>query len=334
MASAWLSTVRAQTTAVETLRHALASGRVHHAYLFEGPEGVGKERAAFGLTQSLVCERRPEGSADACGTCKACVRAVPKPGENVPLHPDVVVLERGLYEPSAIGRRTPETQDISIDQVRTLVLTRAAFAPHEGRAKVFVVRRAEELSNSAANALLKTLEEPGARTHFVLLTSAPDVLLPTIRSRTQRVRFGSLPDDTIATLLEERGVDASQARATARLAAGSMATALVLGDPEASALREQFVERALQAIEARDASLAYEVAEESKKVTKDTLVRQLQALGAAIGARGRAGALEGTADALTLSTRYSLSLAAIQQIDANASVQLTVESMLLRMRVA
>src|SRR5579862_6183704 len=119
-----LSTVRAQPTAVETLRRAVASGRGHHAYLFDGGAGGGEERAAFGLAQALVCERRREGEADACGECSASGRAVPRAGEARPVHPDVVVLERGLYDPAAIGKKSPETQDISIDQVRTLVLAR------------------------------------------------------------------------------------------------------------------------------------------------------------------------------------------------------------------
>ncbi|MCL2448321.1 MAG: hypothetical protein FWD17_05190, partial [Polyangiaceae bacterium] len=102
-----LSTVRGQPAAVQTLRRALASGRVHHAYLFDGPEGVGKERAAFGLAQALVCEQRQAGTPDACGACSSCARAVPRSGESgrkageraeLPLHPDVVVLERGLYD--------------------------------------------------------------------------------------------------------------------------------------------------------------------------------------------------------------------------------------------
>ncbi|HEY8042555.1 MAG TPA: DNA polymerase III subunit [Polyangiaceae bacterium] len=331
---ALLSTVQAQPTAMATLRRALATGRVHHAYLFDGPDGVGKERAAFGLAQALVCERRAEGSADACGECRACARAVPRAGETRPLHPDVVVLERGLYEPTSIGRRTPETQDISIDQVRTLVLARAAFPPHEGRAKVFIVRRAEELSTSAANALLKTLEEPGARTHFVLLSSVADALLSTIRSRTQRVRFGALPEAVVVELLvgAEHGVERAQAEATARLSGGSMATALSLSDPDATARREEFVARALEALETPDLSGALELAEDGKKGDKAALVVQIEALAAALGAQARdaAGAADRRSD--TAAARHALALAALRQIDANASTQLTVEAMLMKMR--
>lgn len=330
--SGLLSTVRAQPTAVETLRRALATGRVHHAYLFDGPEGVGKERTAFGLAQALVCERRPEGSADACGACRACARAVPRPGERRPLHPDVVALERGLYDPAAIGRRTPEAQDISIDQVRTLVLARASFPPHEGRAKVFVVRRAEDLSQAAANALLKTLEEPGARTHFVLLSSTADALLPTIRSRTQRVRFGALPDAVVTDLLVEHGLDGARATEIAPLAGGSMASALALADPEASARRQEFVARAMAAFEARDLGPALEIAEEAKKGDKAGLAAQLEALAAAFGARARAAASAPDRRPDVAAARHALALAALRQLDANASVQLTVEAMLMRMR--
>ena len=134
-----LSSVRAQETALKTLDFALESDRVHHAYLFVGPDGVGKELAAFGLAQALVCERRGDAPTmglfaaeakrvRACGECSACQRAIPRQDLRRPMHPDVVVIERGLYAPQSIGKRTPETQEISIDQVRTLVLARSAFA--------------------------------------------------------------------------------------------------------------------------------------------------------------------------------------------------------------
>jgi DNA polymerase-3 subunit delta' len=329
-----LSTVRGQTTAVETLRRALATGRVHHAYLFEGPAGVGKERAAFGLAQALVCETRPEGTADACGHCRACIRSVPHPGEGRPTHPDVVVIERGLYDPAALGRRTPETQDISIDQIRALVLARAAFPPTEGKAKVFIVRRAEELSLAAANALLKTLEEPGARTHFVLLSALGDALLPTIRSRVQRVRFGPLAESLVVDLLVEQGIDQARAVGLAQLSGGSMAAALAFADPEATAQREELAARALEALHAADLGPALEIAEEAKKLGKDALASVLEAFASALAtvarraARGEASArsAEGAA------TRYAQVLAALRQLEANASAQLTVEAMLIRMR--
>jgi DNA polymerase-3 subunit delta' len=330
-----LSSVLAQETSIATLRRALAGDRVHHAYLFGGPDGVGKELAAFGLAQALVCEQRgvtlPKD--EACGACGACVRALPRADTRRAVHPDVVVLERGLYEPGAIGRRTQESQEISIDQVRTLVLARAAFSPHEGRAKVFVIRRAEELSTSAANALLKTLEEPNARTHFVLLSGQPDSLLSTIRSRTQRVRFAALPDAIVTKLLVARGVDAFRAQEIARLAGGSMAAALGHADEDESTAREQFVKRALDAIVAPTLGPALELAEDAKK-EKGQLAARLTALATALAVQGCASASGAGREADAASARFQLALAAVTQLEGNASAQLVVESLLLKMRGA
>ena len=327
-----LSTVRAQSTAVDTLRRALAADRVHHAYLFDGPDGVGKERAALrpGAGARVRAARAGIGGR---------VRDVPRvrsrgaaPGGGRPLHPDVVVLERGLYDPATIGRRSPETQDLSIDQVRTLVLARAAFPPLEGRAKVFIVRRAEELNQQAANALLKTLEEPGPRTHFVLLSAMADSLLPTIRSRTQRVRFGPLPDDVVAELLAAQGApNACGHRGPGGRQHGERPPAERSGGERA---REEFVSRAMAALAARDLGAALELAEEAKKVGKEGAIAQLEALAAALGAQARAAASseDGTAD--VAAARHALALAAVQQLDANASVQLALEAMLIKMRSA
>jgi DNA polymerase-3 subunit delta' len=327
-----LSSLLAQDTARATLQRALEHERVHHAYLFDGPAGVGKERAALGLAQALLCERRPRRGAEACGACSSCGRVALRPGDRRPVHPDVIVVERGLYPPDQIGRRTPETQDISIDQVRTLILARAAFPPHEGRARVIVVRRAEELSTSAANALLKTLEEPGDRTHFVLLTSRAESLLPTIRSRTQRVRFGRLPDAVVHRLLLATGVREPEATAVAKLAHGSMAEAAVLADPEATAARDAFVDRALDSIERGGLGRLLELAEDAKK-QKDGLELHLAALAERLAEQARTAA--GTRHSSTASTsanRHRLALEALAQLGGNASAQLVVESMLIRMR--
>jgi DNA polymerase III subunit delta' len=348
MSEPLLSQLRAQDTARRTLERALESGRIHHAYLFTGPDGVGKELAAFGLAQALVCERRgagdpgglfgggaapPPAVSAACGACSACLRAVPKEGERTPVHPDVVVLERALYAPQAIGRRTPETQDISIDQVRTLVLSRAAYAPHEGRAKVFVVRRADELSVSAANALLKTLEEPGASTHFVLLTSEPEALLPTILSRALKVRFAPLPDDVVAELLVLRGVAEERAREVARLSGGSVEAGELLADPEESAARDAFVSRALEAASASVVEPLLSVAEDAKK-EKDRLRGRIVALASALADRASQAARAGRGEAEVLAQRGRIALAALEHLDGNGAPQLVVEGMLSRMRSA
>ena len=327
---ALLASLKSQSAPLETLQRALKSGRVHHAYLFEGEDGVGKELAAFGLAQALECERRAEGSWQACGTCSACERVLPKNG--VSRHPDVVVLERALYEPAQIGRKNPETAELSIDQVRTLVLARAAFPPHEGRAKVFIVRRAEELSISAANALLKTLEEPGARTHFVLVTTQPDALLPTILSRTLRVHFGSLSDRTIAEILSAHGVEGDVAK-IASLAEGSASRALALANPEDLAERDAFVARATKAVDSPDAMLGLELAEDAKK-EKDVLAPRLADLARhyADEAKARAGAND--ARAFRAAARSRLALTAVGELEQNGAAQLVVESMILKMRSA
>jgi DNA polymerase III subunit delta' len=328
-----LSTVLAQDTARETLRRAVAAGRVHHAYLFDGHDGVGKELAALGLAQALLCERRKDGASDACTECSACVRVAAVAAGGPSTHPDLILLERGLYPPDQIGRRTPETQDLSIDQVRTLVLARASFGPHEGRAKVFVLRRAEELSVSATNALLKTLEEPGKGTHFVLLSAHADGLLPTIRSRTQRVRFAPLPEDVVLRLLGSKDLPEGQARAIAKLSRGSMAVAAALADPEESEAREAFVTSALAALSAKDLGPALALAEEAKK-TKEGLDIRILALAARLAERAIVSAREGSPGAETDASRYTLALDAVTQLDGNAGAQFVVESMLARMRGA
>jgi DNA polymerase-3 subunit delta' len=339
-----LSQLRAQDTALRTIDWALESNRVHHAYLFVGPNGVGKELAAFGLAQALVCEKRDEPASASlfgdvgakrirgCGACSPCLRAVPRDDTRRPIHPDVVVLERGLYAPQTLGRRTVETQDISIDQIRTLVLARAAFAPHEGRAKVFVMRRAEELSVSAANSLLKTLEEPGARTHFVLLTSQPEALLPTILSRTQRVRFAPLPDEVVVELLIAAGIEAERARAVARLAGGSVEAGLSLADPEESDARDAFVERAFAASSTSQGIEAVLAVAEAAKKEKDRLPAYLAALAAAFAARAAEAARTGSPEAEAIATRGRFALGALEHLAANGSAQLVVEAMLTRMR--
>jgi hypothetical protein len=187
--SAWQG-LQDQERAVSQLRRSIERGRVPHAYLFSGPPGAPLVDAAIVIATALSCQRFPGEGCDAepaatpgatDSMCDACAKIA------AGIHPDVVTLVR---EGAA--------QIVPIESVRSQVIARVGFPPHEGALRVFIVEEATALAPPAANALLKTLEEPPSRTLFVLCTTAPDQLLPTIRSRCQRVRFAAgtaLPAD-------------------------------------------------------------------------------------------------------------------------------------------
>jgi DNA polymerase III subunit delta' len=317
------SNVQGQTAAIATLERALASGRVHHAYRFEGPPGVGKELAAFALAQALVCER---GSG--CGACSACHRAVTLSGDEprVPLHPDVVLLGRGLYR-GLLGSNSSEATGISVEQVRRIVLSRAGFPPHEGRALVFIVRDADEITPQAANALLKTLEEPHDRTHFVLLTSRPSRLIDTIRSRTLPVRFAPLSDRVVRALLEARGLDGS----VAPLAQGSASLALELADPDEKRERDAFADAAFAALVASDLAPALKLAEGQKK-GRDALKAQLAFFAQALAADAQSAVAGDPTRALTRAVQHRGVLEAIVDVERNVQPALALEAMFVRLR--
>ena len=233
--------VLGQQHAIETLQRGLGRGRLHHALLFYGPDGVGKELTALALACAIVCTAAP---GQGCGSCSACHRALSgeSEGSGVPLHPDVVIVERGLYPKEVLGRTTDEKTDISVDQIRRVVLERIALTPHEAPQRIVIIRRAEEMNDAAANALLKTLEEPPSHTRFVLVSSRPGELLPTIRSRTQPLRFAALSDAIVEQILRGRGVDAARAHEVAPFAGGSVEVALALSDPDAARERAAAVD--------------------------------------------------------------------------------------------
>jgi DNA polymerase-3 subunit delta' len=326
------SQIQGQDAALSTLRAALARGRVHHAYRFEGPDGTGKEMAAFALAQALVCIG---GDPYGCGKCDACKRAVTfsedKP--HAPVHPDVAIVEKGFYPPETIGRSRQEVTEISVDQIRTIVLAHAAYPPHEGRARVFIVRRAEEMSVSAANALLKTLEEPRQGTHFILLTARPDRLLNTIRSRTLPVRFGPLPDAIVRGILAARGVPEGRQEMAVELAAGSASLALELADEERSAARDAFVSGVMGAVEARDLGPAVALSEGGEK-DKAALKEDLRALAAVLARKARHEVDRAPKAAVVAAKRYDAVAKAVVSLERNASPQLTMIALIQEMRAA
>ncbi|MGB8020445.1 MAG: DNA polymerase III subunit gamma and tau [Candidatus Nanopelagicales bacterium] len=197
------------------LARALESGRIHHAYLFSGPRGCGKTSTARILARSLNCEQGP--TAEPCGTCRSCAELAP----NGPGSMDVIELDAATHR--------------GIDDAKEL-REKAIYAPAASRFKVYIVDEAHQLTNEAANALLKVVEEPPPHLRFIFATTEPDKIIPTIRSRTFHYGFRLVPArilcDHLAAVCRAEGVAAEPPAlaVVARAGAGSVRDSLsVLG---------------------------------------------------------------------------------------------------------
>lgn len=181
----------------EILRRALANGKIAHAYLFSGPDGIGKRLMAMALARAIVClEQR------GCGHCRACRKI---DHQN---HPDLHILE-------------PDGNSIKIEQVRILQRD-LNLKPLEAPRKICMIEQADAMTVGAANALLKTLEEPRGDTLIILLSAQPNRLLETIRSRCQPLPFTRHPNSRIQAELEKQlGIESTESHILAALSEGS-----------------------------------------------------------------------------------------------------------------
>ena len=171
--------VAGQKAVVGTLRNALTSGKIAHAYLFAGPRGTGKTSMARLFAKALDCE---EGVGHQCNKCENCI-AISEGS-----HPDVIEIDAASNN--------------GVDQVRDLI-DKIKYAPIKGRYKVYIIDEVHMMSAGAFNALLKTLEEPPENVVFILCTTEPHKVLPTIVSRCQRFDFAKLTDEEIESKLIE-----------------------------------------------------------------------------------------------------------------------------------
>jgi DNA polymerase-3 subunit delta' len=250
-----LASVKFQRSAQARLQAALRSRRATHAYVFHGPEGVGKEMLARGFARVLLCASPQERSAvphsseaelcgrngtytDACGRCDDCALAA------ADAHPDFHLIYRELirYHPNAQVRKR-KALELGVDVVREFLTGTAGNRPVRGRAKVYVVREAERMNIPAQNALLKTLEEPPPDTYVILVTSSADRLLSTTRSRCQLVPFGPLPTEFIRERLMEAdpGLSREQAHFLAAVSEGRLGPALAASGDGLHHLKQHLV---------------------------------------------------------------------------------------------
>lgn len=267
-----------QEAAVTALGEALGSDSPGHAWLFVGPEGVGRRLAASAFAAALNCASGGMG----CGACSSCAKVLRW------THADVHLI-------------APEGQQILVDQIRGSatdrgVIPEAYRSAIEGATKVFVIEDAAQMNLHAANALLKVLEEPPAGVAFILVTADPDALPETVVSRCRRVDFVPLGPTAIRrVLIEQHGLDAERAAWAARVG-GNLARALRLSfDPAAAARRSAHLDLPLR-LAAGDLAEAIRAAEEIRGEAEDAAAalrtdheRELQELEELIGAgRGTA----------------------------------------------
>jgi DNA polymerase-3 subunit delta' len=224
--------VRGHAAQVEMFRRSIRRGRLSHAYLFVGDEGIGKRTFAHALSQCLLCQTLADDVVDACGTCPSCLRF------QAGTHPDfhTVGIPEGKSELPieliAGSRDKRGREGLCFD---------LSMRPTNGSRRIAVIDDADHMNAASANALLKTLEEPPPYAILILIAASPDSLLPTIRSRCQQVRFDPLSIDDVASLLVAQGTveDPAEAATVARLSGGSLFTAAQLIDPALRKLREE-----------------------------------------------------------------------------------------------
>jgi DNA polymerase III subunit delta' len=320
-----------QDRATALLLRAVEADRLPHALLFDGPEGVGKRSAALGLALALCCPVAPKMG---CGTCDVCRRILTGG------HPDVRVL-------------APETTQFVVEQAKQVVEA-ASTRPHEAPARVLVIDQADCLNANAANCLLKTLEEPMAGNYIVLVTAAPARLLPTLRSRSQRIRFVGLPPAALVDLAVARGADRARAETAAAMAGGSVGRLLQLLESEQESELWTVASTFRQAAAAKDIGAIFDAAAAfSDKEERQELVEALSllarfyrdALALSVGAqdlillRNRSAELAGPAQACQhrrslrpLRRAVNAVLDAVAGLAANANTVTALEKMMMDIR--
>jgi DNA polymerase-3 subunit delta' len=219
---------------VERFRRTLAAGRLASTYLFVGPPGIGKKRFAIELARSLLCTESPEAALEPCGRCESCrlFAAGNHPDfEIVGLPPDKSTLPIALF----IGDDDHRNKEGMCHNI--------SLKPFFGRRKIAIVDDADHFGIPSANCLLKTLEEPPPSALLILIGTSPSRQLPTIRSRSQLVRFAPLEPDDVARILVETGsiTDPQQAATAAAASEGSVERALQLADPALDEFRRLLV---------------------------------------------------------------------------------------------
>jgi DNA polymerase-3 subunit delta' len=200
--------------------------KLAHAYIFSGPDGIGKFTTAKQWSKMLLCKESVQSQRsngvffDSCGECESC--RVFDGGA----HPDLNSVHKELVQYTKKGKNKTTPLDLPIDVIREFLIDKVADRPTMSKRSVFVVNEAEKLNIASQNALLKVLEEPPKHCFIILICSRTERLLPTTLSRCQVIRFGPIDQERIVSHLTELGVAKKEATYWARFGEGSLGLAL------------------------------------------------------------------------------------------------------------
>lgn len=251
-----------QGAVYDGLIRTLESGSFVHAYLISGLAGMGKRTLAGLMAQYLLCERENKP----CGECPSCVRV------RESTHPDVLTVQPGVPVSPLVdaGRKT-----IPVEDIREVIAITGRHT-YEGGRRIVMIRQADKMTTAAQNALLKTLEEPVEGTIFLLMTDAPETLLPTIVSRCRALKLHPWPDEVVLTTLRRRGVPEERAREALHVCGGSIGRAIDVAADEAYWQRRQEVMRDFFAIPDRSEILRVSSAWRERKDASDELLNDVE----------------------------------------------------------
>jgi len=236
------------------IKRAFDSQRFAHAYIVYGPDGVGKSVFALYMASLVLCKAEGASSIDKpCGKCEACHKIINN------IHPDVVVSE-------------PVKKGIVVDEIRDII-DEIHLRPYEGSRKVIVIKDVQNMTPSAQNAFLKTLEEPEEGTFIIMLTSSLETILETIRSRCQIIRLGRITEDEVRKYLIDKGVEPGKAELAAALSDGIIGNALRILDEGYMQLRKETIENACSIVKGNtlDVFTMYEWFNKNKSNIDDIL---------------------------------------------------------------
>jgi DNA polymerase-3 subunit delta' len=254
---------------IELLRRAVQKDKMAQSYLFVGNEGIGKKWVALQFAKFLNCLDTGREPQDACDQCVSCRKIEDR------VHPDVLLLE-------------PEGQTLKVDQVRQMQRD-LAYRPYEGKYRICILSAADRMAPNMSNTLLKTLEEPPRRTLLILLANSPRLLLPTILSRCQPIRFSPLPISVVTGwLTDKKGLEPPEAHLLASLSEGSIGKALEIREEIREVPRRELFEslvglpkvsfekreRVLEALPSQRESLLL-ILEVMKTLVRDLLITKI-----------------------------------------------------------